>query len=254
LADGTSITGKLVVGADGSGSWTRRFLLPETGKLYRLPVLFIGVIVSLTPEQYAPIQEIDPFMFQGTCAKSGTYMYMNVLSTPVTNESGKTDKPYYTAQCSISWEPHYEGEEVPATSNLRLKRMRELCSDMAPAISNMINEIPDGVEAIEVKLQDWPCLEWPNHDGRITLAGDAAHAMTMYRGEAANHGIADAALLFPKLVAAKEGGVGRREAVEEYETELRLRAHNAVLMSRQACMDAHNLAELKDDSPVLSLN
>ncbi|KAH8645414.1 hypothetical protein BX600DRAFT_391253 [Xylariales sp. PMI_506] len=254
MQDGSSVSGKLVIGADGSGSWTRRFLCPETGALMRLPILFIGVIVKLSPTQYAPIQMIDPLMFQGTCEKSDVYMYMNVLSTPITNGSQGTEDPHYTAQCSISWKPKYDGEEVPSTSAERLKRMRELCSEMHPSISNMVKEIPEGSEAIEVKLQDWPCLEWPNFEGQVTLAGDAAHAMTMYRGEAANHGIADAAILFPRLIAVKEGKMSQQQAITDYETEVRARAIKGVLMSRQACMDAHSLADLKDDSPVLSLN
>ena len=37
-----------------------------------------------------------------------------------------------------------------------------------------------------------------------------------------------------------------------FEEEMRLRAHDAVLLSRQACLDAHDLNGIKPDSPLVS--
>jgi hypothetical protein len=41
-----------------------------------------------------------------------------------------------------------------------------------------VQNIPEGAEILEITLADWPCLKWP-FDGKVTLIGDAAHAMTM---------------------------------------------------------------------------
>jgi hypothetical protein len=38
----------------------------------------------------------------------------------------------------------------------------------------------------------------------------------------------------------------------EFQEEVRERAGQAVLLSRQACLDAHDLKGLKDDSPLVS--
>jgi 2-polyprenyl-6-methoxyphenol hydroxylase-like FAD-dependent oxidoreductase len=180
LADESIYRGKVVVGADGANSQTRKFLCPETGNNQLLPLRFIGVIITMSPETTSSIEKaIDPLMFQGCHPKSGVFMYYSILSTPESNGSISSSDPYFQAQVSVSWKPRNDEGEYPATSALKLQRMRELCSDMALPIKNMIYGIPDNSEAIEIKLQDWPCLDWSNHDGRITLAGDAAHAMTM---------------------------------------------------------------------------
>lgn len=111
-------------------------------------------------------------------------------------------------------------------------------------------DIPDELElTTPLRLADFPCEQWDNRDGRVTLAGDSAHAMTMFRGEGANHGILDAALLVDALAKVHSGELTQREAVEAYEAELRPRARVAVLKSRQAAFDAHNWEQLTEDSP-----
>lgn len=83
------------------------------------------------------------------------------------------------------------------------------------------------------------------------MAGDAAHAMTMYRGEAANHGILDALRLCEALGGVFKGGQSTGKAILEYEKELRSRTSPAVLLSRQACLDAHDWACLNENLAVL---
>lgn len=74
----------------------------------------------------------------------------------------------------------------------------------------------------------------------------------MYRGEAAIHGLMDAAKLVEQLILCCHGQKIREQAIAEYEEKMRDRTHDAVLLSRQACLDAHDLRNLKDDSPVVS--
>lgn len=72
------------------------------------------------------------------------------------------------------------------------------------------------------------------------------------RGEAANHGITDAHLLHDHLLAVSKGKVPQFESIQQYETEMRERTSWAVLMSRQACLDAHDFKNLKKDSAILA--
>src|SRR5262249_57547826 len=60
---------------------------------------------------------------------------------------------------------------------------------------------------------------WPT--GRVTLLGDAIHAMTPYRGIGANMALEDAVRLKRALVAAARGKRDLRDAVAIYETEMR---------------------------------
>lgn len=73
------------------------------------------------------------------------------------------------------------------------------------------------------------------------------------RGEAANFGVADAADLSEAIISTVKRDVSRAQAITEYERELRNRSKRGVMMSRQACMDAHDFHALRDDSPLLSM-
>ncbi|CZR70074.1 related to monooxygenase [Phialocephala subalpina] len=252
FTDGTTTRGSLLVGADGSSSKIRNQLMGhELGKLHQLPVRFIGVTLRLTPSQVQPLREIDPLLFQGCHPESGVLLWYSTLSTPEVNGSSGEGE-YYEGQLNISWMVKSESDEVPVGNKERVLKMRELARGFEKRLLKLVMDIPEDEKVLEIKLQDWPTLEWPSNGGLVTLVGDAAHAMTMYRGEAANHGMTDAALLSEKIVAINDGKISREEVIQSYEKSLRERTHDAVLLSRQACLDAHDLNALTADSPLVS--
>ena len=73
------------------------------------------------------------------------------------------------------------------------------------------------------------------------------------RGEAANHGIFDAARLRDELVRWRAGGQTLETALVSYQAEVKARTHDAVIMSRHACLDCHDLNTLAVDSPVFQV-
>ncbi|KAI9746357.1 MAG: hypothetical protein M1818_000069 [Claussenomyces sp. TS43310] len=252
FADGSSTKGSILIGADGSGSKTRRCLMgDENGRLHQLPARLLGVTVRLTPANMKPLRDIDPLLFQGSHPDTGAYLWFSVLSTPEVNGSSGPDE-YYEGQINMSWIVKSPEDEIPLSNGDKLAKMKSMAQPFEARLQRVIEDIPDDTEVVEIKLRDWPTLEWPIYDGKITLVGDAAHAMTMYRGEAANHGMTDAARLASQLVAIYEGKISPKEGIEQYEQEMRPRCHDAVLLSRRACLDAHNLNELKPDSPVVA--
>ncbi|KAK7046535.1 hypothetical protein R3P38DRAFT_2874268 [Favolaschia claudopus] len=255
FADGSKERGYMLIGVDGSTSRVRRLLVgEEAGRLQPVGANFIGVIVRLSEEAVAPLRKIDPLLFQGSHPDTGNFMWFSILSTPEVNGSGEDGKePYYEGQINVSWLT--KGPGVPAGNEERLALMKEAAqagTGFHKTLRDMIVAIPAGTPVVEVKLADWPTMRWTPCDGRITLAGDAAHAMTMYRGEAANHGITDAEHLAEQLQLWQEGEKTRAEAVAAYEDEMIPRAHQAVLLSREACLDAHDVKNLKPESPLVS--
>jgi len=74
--------------------------------------------------------------------------------------------------------------------------------------------------------------EWPN-DPRVTLVGDAVHAMTPAGGNGANTAVRDSALLGRLMAEAWERGDGQRwtGVTEAYEKEMRIYATEAVKAS-----------------------
>lgn len=247
--DGTTASGSIIIGAEGSRSRTREIVCPDMYQLQPLPIRSSGLAVQFTPEQAAPLRAYDPLLFQGMHPVTEAFLWFSTIDTPQTNATGGD---YYTIQLIISWRPA-PGEEAPRNSAERLKKMKQQAAEFAEPFRSAIMAVPEGTEVTDVRLADWPCLEWDNLRGRATLVGDAAHAMTMYRGEAANHGIMDAAKLVDKLVEVHEGKVGLREAVDDYEEEVRARTRPAVLLSRKACIDAHDWkTAMGGESPLLA--
>ena len=74
---------------------------------------------------------------------------------------------------------------------------------------------------------------------------------TRYRGEGANHGIVDAALLVDQLKKFHAGEISQLEAIKTYEAEMMKRTHAAVLLSRQAALDGHEWSAITDSSPLI---
>lgn len=83
----------------------------------------------------------------------------------------------------MSWRPRDPDgkDEVPSTSSGKLENIKRRASNFAEPFRAAVLSVPDDTPVTELKLADWPCLGWGNHGGSVTLAGDAAHAMTMCR-------------------------------------------------------------------------
>jgi hypothetical protein len=72
--------------------------------------------------------------------------------------------------------------ETPVGNVDRIRLMKEISSGWVEPFRSIVHDIPEaGVEAKEIRLEDWPpeIGSWDNLGGRVTLVGDAAHAMTM---------------------------------------------------------------------------
>ncbi|OAQ66157.1 FAD dependent oxidoreductase [Pochonia chlamydosporia 170] len=254
FTDGSSAQGSIVVGAEGTNSQTRKFLVPENYRNHQLPVRFIGAAVDMTPEQVKPLRDIDPLLFQGCHPVTGHFLWISMMESPEVNGTKGTDHERYRVQVITSWMVKSEKDEVPPSDVERIAEMKRRAIGFHPLLRQAVDCIPDSAPVLEIALQDWPCFNWDNRDGRVTLVGDAAHAMTMYRGEAANHGMLDAFNLVQEIKKAHSGDASLKAAVDEYEDEMRDRTggeDGAVMLSRQACLDAHDFHGLNEKSAVL---
>lgn len=250
--DGSHIEGTILVGAEGTNSQTRQFLAPETYRNQPLDVKFVGAAVSMTPNQVKPLRDIDPLLFQGCHPDTNTFLWISTLDTPANNGSKDSGGEHYKMQVVLSWPVKTPADaHLPSSSAALAEEMKRRAAGFHPTLRDAVDLISEENTPREIILQDWPCLPWDNRGGRVTLVGDAAHAMTMYRGEAANHGIMDAYHLVRALKDVREGARGLEEAVDGYEAEMRERTSVAVLWSREACVGAHDYHGLNEKSAVL---
>lgn len=179
LADETTVTGRIAVGVEGSRSKIRQVLRPDAFNNIPLSVGFTGVAVDLTPQQIKPLRDMDPLLFQGCHPRTGAFFWFSMLETPHGNGTAGTDTERYRAQICMSWPINGREDEVAATDEGRLANMKRRAQGFVPFLQEAVDRIPAGTPVTEIKLVDWECLPWNNYAGRVTLAGDAAHAMTM---------------------------------------------------------------------------
>ncbi|KAI6778299.1 uncharacterized protein J7T54_008477 [Emericellopsis cladophorae] len=249
--DGSQFEGSIVVGADGTNSKTRKILVPDNHKNIRLPVKFVGSAVKMTSSQVQPLRAVDPLLFQGCHPETKDFLWVSMLDTPGVNGTKDTEEELYQVQINLSWLTHPGDDDTKLSDAARLADMKRRAQRFHPVLRDAVQSIPEESQVLEIVLQDWPCYDWNNRGGRVTLIGDAAHAMTMYRGEAANHGMLDACRLWETLEGVYSREVDLRKEIDGFEAEMRERTQAAVLLSRQACYDAHDWAGLNENSAVL---
>lgn len=87
-----------------------------------------------------------------------------------------TSWPYKAGFLGIS-----EPSEIPEGNEERLAWMRNISSGWIPPFRDLVHSIPEATETKVISLEDWPPKKeaWNNHGARVTMIGDAAHAMTI---------------------------------------------------------------------------
>lgn len=122
---------------------------------------------------------------QGGDKETDVFLWFAFLDGPSNNTRPERDT--HTCQILISWpvRPEKGLPEVPKAQADRLALMKHLSRDWADPFHLIIQAIPDDADPATLRLEDWPPPlhprkdGWDNMGGRVTLAGDSAHAMTM---------------------------------------------------------------------------
>lgn len=145
----------------------------------------LGASVVYPREFALEMRALDPFFFQGGDPETDTFMWFSFLDTPTNNS--RDDADTYECQILISW-PWREGYrgmkkplDIPLTNGEKINLMKELVEGWANPFHKCVMNIPEDAEIKVIALEDFlpsPNM-WDNRDGRVTLMGDAAHAMTM---------------------------------------------------------------------------
>lgn len=254
-ADGRSFTGDILFGCEGSDSVTRKILDPLEGSLTRLPIRFVGSTCKMNKQEYDFVAaKYDPLLFQGTIPSTETFFWFSLLASP---NYTKAENEYW-CQVNLSWKCDFEKESFKTQEEIKecvIDRTRDISPDLKFLVNKMVsNDFENGAGLMkELKLADWPKVSWKGSD-RILLAGDAAHAMTMYRGEAANHGITDVAVFFTLFDDFLNDRMAWSALSSTYHDMIHERCAPAVKLSHQACMDAHDMTKIftNSSSPLLS--
>ena len=243
--DGSWAEGDVLVAADGGGSRVRRQFLPEaervdTGVVAIGAKIFLdearekidrrfldgislvatrGVGLFVAPQEFdgRPIDDIGANA--GVPAEAGN-IFDNTRSYLMWGLSGRP--------ASLGLVRPVEEFDSAALLDISARAMK----GWAPPLRALVDLCdPTTVSAFRIRTSR-RVAAWPTQ--RITLIGDAIHAMTPYRGIGANVALKDAMRLTHALTAAQRGESDLIEALHEYEAGMLNYSFRAVENSLKA--------------------
>jgi len=227
--DGEQVIGRLIIGADSARSTTRKILLgPEHSECKRLPYAATFVQGKYTREQALFLRSFHPLYLAATHPAGQVAMFG-------LQDASQPDKPEdWTFFFYISWRSSFEEQDEERKTygpKERLEQLKAFGKEYTEPWKSAFEWVQNEKLVFNHGFTFWDPREeehnWDNRNGRVTLAGDAAHAMTYQRGQGLNHSITDAEKLVELLTTADS----QVSAINKYEEEMKARAGEEVHLS-----------------------
>ena len=241
LADGSTAHGDVLVGADGIRSAIRRQRLPHV-EVIEAGIDGIGVY-GRSPLPDDVLKDLPPILLQGVIIavdRSGHRLLLGAMRPRRPINQHTADElaggvhmedvgPYVMVSCSLA-----EGTEVPParewteeTPHMLRNSMLRAIDGWHPALRGIVERVElESMFAIPFGRLD-PVDAW--EPSRVTLIGDAIHAMLPTLGMGANLSLRDSGALCERL-CARDDVVA---AIGEYEAEMREVAYPFMRMAAE---------------------
>ncbi|KAI9809365.1 MAG: hypothetical protein M1827_006877 [Pycnora praestabilis] len=242
FTDGHEVTGTTIIGSDGPRSMVRELLLGEKAKPGSLGIIYSHAVTSYGDAEKAKFVRKTHPIFSMAIHPDGTFAFVSIQDVP------DPDKPEtWRFQMATSW----PGERDPNMTDAdRLKLLKERASPLAEPYRSANLFIPDGSKVSHDDITYWVTIPWDNHDGRISLAGDAAHPLPPFRGQGLNHCICDVDKFVNLMKRVEASEVSLPEAVTEYDDELVKRGSEEVKSSHDNALMLHDWNQVME-SPLM---
>ncbi|CRG91781.1 Transient receptor potential cation channel subfamily M member 4 [Talaromyces islandicus] len=123
--------------------------------------------------------------------------------------------------------------------------IKETTKGLCEPFQTLVDSTPPDSQCYIDEMKYWVPVPFDNHAGRVTLAGDAAHPMLIFRGQGFQHAITDASNYVDALLklrsSERKTGIERSETMTAYDTEMIERTAKAVKQSLQEAELSMNL-------------
>ncbi|KAF2219773.1 putative monooxygenase [Elsinoe ampelina] len=247
--DGTTETGSMIIGCDGSHSKVREYLVgTEAAKLQSVDLTMINFpLGGYTTTEARLLQTRHPVFKIASHPDLPGNAILAALDI-----ADPADPTTWIFQNYIGWwGPPYAADLQDMEKRVSFYRsfIEPFCEPFRTAGLKLP---PNGTIPVYPGQQWAPTMDWDNRTGRVTLAGDAAHSMVPQRGQGLNNAMCDAANLVDAIVEAQNGKKTLAEAIAEYEAEMKPRGAREVGLSLEQAMKARNTSTIKD-SPIFKL-
>ncbi|WP_086818925.1 NAD(P)/FAD-dependent oxidoreductase [Allokutzneria sp. NRRL B-24872] len=206
FADGLTMIGDLLVGADGTDSVVRSQVVPDAE--FDVVGYSLRGRTVLRPDSASWLPDILVDTVSRVLGPDGASM--SVATCRVRRVPGLTAVPDY-----LSWSISLHGNPGGLSPHWAA---RDLVADWHPALQRIIAE-GDPAETVGMPMRmARPVERWSATN--VTLLGDAVHTVPPGRGEGANVALRDAAVLRHRLIDVARRRVPLARAKAEYENEM----------------------------------
>jgi salicylate hydroxylase len=232
LADGTTVEGHVLVGADGVNSVVRRELLPEV-EVIDTGVRGLGIFMRtpLTPDIHDALPSILLDGFVIAADRRGVTIAMGGMDPRRATDEAAAElapdvtldavQPYMMLSGALP-----PGTPIPPpsewtrdTPRAMHEQMTEAVADWHPALRGLVERIDrTTMFATHFKRLD-PTPAW--EPSNVTVMGDAIHAMLPTFGMGGNTSLRDAAILAGALGGVQRGERELPDAIGAYEAAMR---------------------------------
>ncbi|OTB17665.1 hypothetical protein K445DRAFT_309857 [Daldinia sp. EC12] len=231
--DGTTATGDILVGADGTNSFVREYLLdvPNTKTLRTIPSCMIVGETTVTGEAFERQLSIAHSAYVAAGAALGDYFVFVGLNQ--VSADGKSGRYYWFVMekdLSIVNDNHWSKSASQAG-------LYSHAVDLISTLEPRFTEIIRSTSADETRPKPWRIHDAEIESlpvGRVTLLGDAAHPMGPFRGEGGVHALRDALNLSKAIAQIKSNDTDEiKSLLGSYQEEMLERGLQAARASRR---------------------
>jgi FAD-dependent urate hydroxylase len=211
FADGSSVQADLLIGADGTHSITRSYVLGEKVERRYAGYVNWNGLVEISPE-FAPADQWTTFVGEGKrvslmpVADNRFYFFFDV-PLPVGLDNDRTQYKTLLQQYFQGW-----------------------CSPVQQLIDAIDEQRTNRVEIHDIE----PFTQF--YKGRVVIMGDAAHSTTPDIGQGGCQAMEDAIYLARAL---QINTLGIEDALKRYQDKRNVRANELVLRARKRCDVTH---------------